>query len=76
MDYKKKILNKWAIGEKIRLEMLKNNLTYEELAFILELTSPRVIYDWVNGKKLPKLENYINICNLFNVKMEDFIVFL
>ncbi len=76
MDYKKKILNKWAIGEKIRLEMLKNNLTYEELAFILELTSPRVIYDWVNGKKLPKLENFINICNLFNVKMEDFIVFL
>ena len=76
MDYKKKILNKWAIGEKIRLEMLKNNLTYEELAFILELTSPRGIYDWVNGKKLPKLENFINICNLFNVKMEDFIVFL
>ena len=76
MDYKKKILNKWAIGEKIRLEMLKNNLTYEELAFILELTSPRVIYDWVNGKKLPKLENFINICNLFNVKMEEFIVFI
>lgn len=76
MIYTKKLLNKKAIGEKIRQAMLDNHTTYEELAYNLELNSPRVIYDWVNGVKLPSLENLINICLMFNNKVEDFIVLL
>ena len=56
--------------------MLDNHTTYEELAYNLELNSPRVVYDWVNGIKLPSLENLINICLMFNNKVEDFIVLL
>ena len=56
--------------------MLDNHITYEDLAYNLELKSPRVIYDWVNGIKLPSLENLINICLMFNNKVEDFIVLL
>ena len=76
MDYTKKLLNKRAIGEKIRQAIINSHFTYEDLAFTLELNSPRVIYDWTNGNKLPSLENLINICFIFNNKVEDFIVFL
>lgn len=76
MVYTKKLLNKRAIGEKIRQAMLCCHITYEDLAYNLELNSPRVIYDWVNGVKLPSLENLINICLMFNNKVEDFIVLL
>lgn len=76
MIYTKKLLNKKAIGEKLRQFMLDNHITYEDLAYNLELNSPRVVYDWVNGIKLPSLENLINICLMFNNKVEDFIVLL
>lgn len=76
MNYTKKLLNKRATGERIRQAITNSHLTYEDLAFSLELNSPRVIYDWTNGNKLPSLENLINLCLIFNNKVEDFIVFL
>lgn len=76
MNYTKKLLNKRATGERIRQAITNSHLTYEDLAFSLELNSPRVIYDWTNGNKLPSLENLINLCLIFNNKFEDFIVFL
>ena len=76
MNYTKQILNKRAVGEKLRQAMIDKHITYEELAYNLELNSPRVIYDWVNGTKLPNLQNLINICLILNNKVEDFIVFL
>lgn len=76
MNYTKKLLNKRATGERIRQAITNSHLTYEDLAFSLELNSPRVIYDWTNGNKLPSLENLINLCFIFNNKVEDFIVFL
>ena len=76
MNYTKKLLNKRATGERIRQAITNSHLTYEDLAFSLELNSPRVIYNWTNGNKLPSLENLINLCLIFNNKVEDFIVFL
>ena len=37
------------------------------------LTSSRVIYDWMNGTKLPNIENLINLALMLNKKIEDFI---
>lgn len=76
MNYTKKLLNKRETGERIRQAITNSHFTYEDLAFSLGLNSPRVIYDWTNGNKLPSLENLINLCLIFNNKVEDFIVFL
>ncbi len=73
MNYQKKILNKKQTGEKIRLLIVQSTITYENLADMLDLTSPRVIYDWVNGFKLPNLENLFNLSLIFNEKIENII---
>ena len=66
----KKKLNKKKTGEKIYRSIEKSGLTYEEVAEELGLSSPRVIYEWTNGNKLPSLVRLVNLADLLNVQME------
>ncbi len=74
MNYRKKVLDKKATSIKLRSLRIKANITHEELAALLQLNSPRVIYDWENAKKIPKVENLYNLALIFNVKIEDLLV--
>ena len=74
MDYIKATLDKKLTGRRIRSLIATSIITYEEIAFRLELASPRVIYEWVAGRKLPSIENLVNLTLMFNVKIEDVIV--
>ena len=76
MVYHKRLLNKKSTGENIRKLILTSNFAYEDIAEFLQLNSPRVIYEWVNGEKMQSLENFINLALIFNVKLESIIEFL
>lgn len=69
MDCKKR-LNKRKTGDKIYRAIEKSGFTYEEVAEELGLSSPRVIYEWTNGNKLPSLVRLVNLSALLNVQME------
>ena len=75
MDFHKRILDKEKTGHLIMSAIAESEISYDELAILLELNSSRVIYDWVSGKKLPSIENFINLAILLNVKMEDLIAY-
>lgn len=70
MNCKNKI-DKKATGHKLYRLIEKSEMTYVQIAEYLDLQSPRVIYEWVNGTKLPSTENLYNLANLFQVQMED-----
>ena len=74
MDYIKATLDKKLTGRRIRSLIATSIITYEEIAFRLELASPRVIYEWAAGRKLPSIENLVNHTLMFNVKIEDVVV--
>ena len=74
MNYQKAILDKDATGKKIRSLILNSKYTFEDIANMLQLTSPRVIYEWMNGNKMPGLENLYNLALIFNIKIEDCLV--
>ena len=75
MNCKRKI-DKAATGLKLYRLIKESGLTYAEIAEFLELQTPRVIYDWINGNKLPSIENLYNLAELFNVQIEDILRFL
>ena len=66
----KKKLNRQKTGDKIYQAIEKSGLTYDEVAEELGLSSPRVIYEWTNGNKLPSLVRLVNLSALLNVQME------
>ena len=70
MDYKVQ-LNKRKTGENIYFLIDQSKYTREDVADYLQLASPRVIYDWENGTKMPSTENLFNLAKLFNVQIED-----
>ena len=74
MNCKRKI-DKSATGLKLYRLIKESGLTYAEIAEFLELQTPRVIYDWINGNKLPSTENLYNLAELFNVQIEDILAF-
>ena len=74
MDYRKAILDREATSVKLRFLIAQSALTREELAELLQLNTPRVIYDWENGKKMPNVENLYNLALIFNMKMEELLV--
>lgn len=70
MNCKNKI-DKKATVHKLNRLIEKSEMTYAQISEYLDLQSPRVIYEWVNGTKLPSTENLYNLDNLFQVQMED-----
>ena len=56
MNCKNKI-DKKATGHRLYRLIEESKMTYAEIAEYLDLQSPRVIYEWVSGKKLPSTEN-------------------
>ncbi|MEG0034539.1 MAG: helix-turn-helix transcriptional regulator [Bacilli bacterium] len=73
MNYQKATLDRKMTGSNIRSLIAESMFTYEEIAFILELSSSRVIYEWVSGNKIPSTENIANLAKIFNVKMENIV---
>lgn len=74
MDYCKAKLDKHETSKSIRSIIIDSHLTIEELASKLGFKSPRVIYEWFNGRKLPSTESLYKLSKIFNRKMEDFLV--
>ena len=68
-------INKIATGLKLYRLISESEYTYAQIAEFLDLQSPRVVYDWVNGIKLPSTENLYNLANLFHVQIEDILEF-
>ena len=72
-DYHKVTLDKKKTGINIRQAIINSNLSIEEVANNLELSSPRVLYEWFNGKKLPNLENLMNLAIMLSIQVENII---
>ena len=74
MNYCKAKIDKLETSKKIRNIIIESTKTIEEVADMLGFGSPRIIYYWFNGTKLPNIESLYNLSKIFNVKMEDFLV--
>ena len=72
-DYHKATLDKKATGLLLRKAITDSKLTIEEVSINLELSTSRVIYSWMNGEKLPNLENLVNLSLMLKTKLEDLV---
>lgn len=64
-------LNKQQVGMRIWELIHSSEMTVEKVSEFLCLSTPRVIYDWMRGEKIPTLERAYNLAILFNTTIED-----
>lgn len=68
------ILDRNKTGERLRKLIVSSSYTYDDIANVLNLQSSRVIYDWVNGFKFPKIDHLIVLSKILEVSIEDILV--
>lgn len=57
-------------GDNLRRIRIEKGLTIEEFAFKIDKSS-RLIYDYENGLKFPKLETIIIIANVLEISLDS-----
>ena len=65
-----KKLNKKRVAQNVGRLIAESNISNEEIAFQLDIT-PRLVYYWQTGKRVPNTENVYGLSQLFRVSMES-----
>ena len=65
-----KKLNKKRVAQNVGRLIAESNMPNEEIAFQLDIT-PRLLYYWQTGKRVPNTENVYGLSQLFKVSMES-----
>ena len=68
-----KKLNKKRVAQNVGRLIAESNMTNEEIAFQLDIT-PRLLYYWQTGKRVPNTENVYGLSQLFKVSMESILI--
>lgn len=69
MDSIKKLDEK-IVSRNVRRMIIESSLTMEDIANLLDVT-PRLLYYWQNGKRVPNIQNLYGLSQLFNVSIES-----
>ena len=72
MDSIKKLDEK-IVSRNVRRMIIESSLTMEDIANLLDVT-PRLLYYWQNGKRVPNIQNLYGLSQLFNVSIESILV--
>ena len=68
-----KKLNKKRVAQNVGRLIAESNMPNEEIAFQLDIT-PRLLYYWQTGKRVPNTENVYGLSQLFKVSMESILI--
>ena len=68
-----KKLNKKRVAQNVGRLIAESNMANEEIAFQLDIT-PRLLYYWQTGKRVPNTENVYGLSQLFKVSMESILI--
>lgn len=69
MDSIKKLDEK-IVSRNVRRMIIESSLTMEDIANLLDVT-PRLLYYWQNGKRVPNIQNLYGLSQLFNVSIDS-----
>ena len=66
--YSIKKLDEKIVARNVRRMIAESTLTKEDIADLLDVT-PRLVYYWQNGEKVPNIQNLYGLSQLFKVSM-------
>ena len=68
-----KELNQKKVAQNIGKLLAESGMSNEEIAELLD-TTPRVLYYWQNGNRLPNAKSLFALSQVFNVSIESILV--
>ena len=71
--YSIKKLDEKIVARNVRRMITESTLTKEDIADLLDVT-PRLVYYWQNGERVPNIQNLYGLSQLFKVSMESILI--
>ena len=71
--YSIKKLDEKIVARNVRRMIAESTLTKEDIADLIDVT-PRLVYYWQNGEKVPNIQNLYGLSQLFKVSMESILI--
>lgn len=68
------VLDAIATGKNIRRLTNSSGLTAKQVAEVVGLTTPSSLYNWMNAKNMPSVDNLLILAAIFKVPIEDVLV--
>ncbi len=68
-----KKLDEKIVARNVRRMIAESTLTKEDIADLLDVT-PRLVYYWQKGEKVPNMQNLYGLSQLFKVSMESILI--
>lgn len=69
------VINMIKTGKQIKLLAELNNISVNKIQEFCGLSSFQAVYKWFNGKAIPTVDNLGVLANLFNVSIDDLLIF-
>ena len=69
------VIDMTATGKNIMCLRTKAGLSVKDLQDVFGFSTPQAIYKWQRGTALPTLDNLVVLAAVFNVKIDDIIVY-
>lgn len=67
-------INRERTAKNIKALRAKHGLSVSDILLAVRLCNPRTIYEWENGKKLPTLEHFVTLTDVYQCDIEDILV--
>ena len=61
-------------GERIKKLLLEQGYTIREIQGAFGFENPQAIYNWLSGKSLPSIDNFVILSRLLHTTIEDILV--
>ena len=75
MEMNYPVIDPAATGERINMFRKERGLSVAYLREYFGLSTTNAIYKWLKGESLPTLDNFLALSVLFDVSMNDLIVY-
>ena len=69
------VIDQVKTGKNIKHLREQAGMSVRELQKLLRFTTPQAIYKWQWGDSLPDIQNLLYMAKLFNVSIEDVLVY-
>ena len=69
------VIDMTATGKNIKAMRKAAGMSVKDLQDIFGFTNPQAIYKWQQGQALPTIDNMVILASVFDVKIDDIIVF-
>lgn len=62
-------------GQNIKRLRKQAGLSIKDIQYVFGFTTPQAIYKWQRGLSLPTVDNMVVLAALFDVKVDDILIF-